>query len=461
MKPCIGLLISICCIQSAIAQSGPQPTDSRDRAARRERLVTFAAPWTSPYSVDPRYPFQLVNREGHHLFIVNKTAWAYFGCKDPAGFLDRAKAQGINVIRVALEGQPYFKELGIELWPWGGTRATPDWAAFNEEYWNRVEQRVRLAGEKGIGLDVCLYMALHPTAEQVDPQRAYWETALRRLGRYSNVLTWEIMNEYTANEAFQDAAGAFFKERDPYRRPVCSSDGTTEDALWPNKPWMDFALNHTCTSSSPRHDLRDWYLALARNTRAHGKPAFCNESGREKRHGNDDGVHRRKQGWLWCAAGCFWTYHSWEGCEGIDDANYRGPGREFMKPMADFFQSTPFWRLAPNETVFRVESREGRRDRDLIATALAEPNRASALAYVCTPRTGARSTSATALLRLTNGPYRLTFLAPADLSVIETRNLASPGLHQPVAIRLPDFIDDLAVKIERFNEAGRTRLPGD
>ena len=55
-------------------------------------------------------------------------------------------------------------------------------------------------------------------------------------------------------------------------------------------------LAHTCTSSTERHDLKDWYLALARNTRSYGKPAFCNESGREKRHGNNDGVHRRKQG---------------------------------------------------------------------------------------------------------------------------------------------------------------------
>jgi hypothetical protein len=73
----------------------------------------------------------------------------------------------------------------------------------------------------------------------------------------------------------------------------------------------------------------------------HGKPAFNNETGREKRHRNDDGVHRRKQGWLWNAHGAFWTWHSWEGCEGIDDAAYRGPGAEFNKPMSDFFQSLP------------------------------------------------------------------------------------------------------------------------
>ncbi len=103
------------------------------------------------------------------------------------------------------------------------------------------------------------------------------------------------------NEAFPQAVGEYFRANDPHGRPVCTSDGTTDDAAWPDRTWIDLAINHTCTSSSnERHDLRDWYLALARNTRSHGKPAWCNESGRENRRGNNDGVHRRKQGWLWC-----------------------------------------------------------------------------------------------------------------------------------------------------------------
>jgi len=416
--------------------------DANDPAPYHEPLVAFDAPWTSPHTIDPRRPFHLINRDGRHLFIVNKTAWAYFGCKDPAGFLDRARAQGINVIRVALEGRPYFKELNIELWPWGGTREKPDWSIFNDAYWEEVERRVRLAGEKGIGLDIVLNTELHPESRDIDAQRPYWEETLRRLGKYANVLTWEIANEYTANEAFQDAAGAFFKARDPYGRPVCTSDGTTDDAVWPDKPWIDLAINHTCTSS--RHDLRDWYLALARNTRAHGKPAFCNESGREKRHGNDDGVHRRKQGWLWCAAGGFWTYHSWEGCEGIDDPDYRGPGQEFMKPLADFFQALPFWTLEPNYTSLRLE------DPALISAALADAARSTVVAYVCAPRTGASVAGAAASLRLPEGRYRLAFLAPANLAAIETRELRSPGTHEALPAPLPEFTDDLVLRVERI-----------
>ena len=52
-------------------------------------LVSFPETWTSPYRVDPNYPFHLINAEGKHLFILNKTAWLYFGCKSPEGVLDR------------------------------------------------------------------------------------------------------------------------------------------------------------------------------------------------------------------------------------------------------------------------------------------------------------------------------------------------------------------------------------
>jgi hypothetical protein len=417
-------------------------------------LVRFESPWTSPFRVDPERPHQLVNREGEHLFILNKTAWAYFACDDPQGVLDRARSQGVNMLRVALEGAPYFDVLGLDLWPWGGTRDDPDWTTFNDAYWDEVERRVRLAGESGIGLDVVLYMKLRPGVEDVEQQRPYWREALRRLGRYANVFTWEITNEYVRNEAFQDEAGTFFKRSDPWQRPVCTSDGTTDDAVWPDKPWIDLAINHTCTSSTPRHDLGDWYLALARNTRSHGKPAFCNESGRETRHRNDDGVHRRKQGWIWSAAGGFWTWHSWDGCEGINDLEYRAPGEEFLKPMADFFRAVPFWRMNPNFTVCVAE------DPSLVQATLSTPGRDFVLAYFCTRESGCSVSGAKARLRLPNGRYRVRFHNPADGSVLESKEHTAGGLRTAEENAVPSFTDDVVVTLERTRTDERTVVPG-
>jgi hypothetical protein len=428
--------------------------DARDPSLCHQSLVVFDPPWSSPYRVDPAWPHHLVNGQGEHLYVVNKTAWAYFACRNPTGVLERARAQGVNVLRVALEGAPYRDHLGLDMWPWGGTRGEPDWACWNEPYWERVEERLRLAGQAGVGLDVVLYFTLHPAADQIVPQRAYWEQVLRRLGRYANLLTWEIANEYTANEAFQDAAGAYLAFRDPHSRPVCTSAGTTDDAIWPHKPWMGLAINHTCTSSTEDHDLRAWYLAVAANTRAHGKPAFCNESGREGRHHNDDGVHRRKQGWLWCAAGGFWTWHSWDGCEGIDEVDDHAPGQEFLKPMADFFRSLPFWRLAPNHTALSV------RDRGLVSAVLAEADRATVVGYLCTPGSGQRIEAATAKLRLPDGAYRIVYVRPADLSLVDARTFSSPGLRDPIEIDLPAFVDDLAIHITCLEQRARTAMPG-
>ncbi len=351
------------------------------------------------------------------------------------------------MIRVALEGTPYYQTLGIDLWPWGGTRKEPDYASFNERYWSEVERRTRLAGEKGIGLDVVLYFTLHPGNRAADIHKAYWQQALDRLGRYANVFLWEIENENLGEPDFQDAAGTFFGERDPYRRPVCTSAGTTNNAAWPDKSWVSVAINHSCTGSNlsggsddkAKHTLDGWYLTVARNTRSHGKPAFCNESGREKRHRNDDGVHRRKQGWLWCTAGAYWTWHSWDGCEGIDDANYRAPGAEFVEPMARFFRSIPFFTLQPCGGLVK-----GAPDR-VIHTALANAEKTLSVVYLCVERTGGRVENASLEFAIPVGDYRAKVLDPGTLELIATAELEAGN-----RLALPAFCDDLVVVVERI-----------
>jgi len=446
-KPLVVMAVMVCLglvFQNSVVCSAANSDILSHRVENDAAMVSFLQPWTSPYHVDSKYPFHLVNSEGRHLFILNKTAWLYFGCKHPEAVLDRAVEQGVNVIRVSLEGRYYYETVGIELWPWGGTRNNPVWSEFNQEYWDEVERRIQLAGKKGIGFDIVLYCSLKPSSKQIESQRPYWAYALKRLGKYANILTWEIANEYIRNEDFQKSVAAFFHENDPYNRPVCTSAGTTDNAAWPDRPWLDLAVNHTCTSSSERHDLKDWYLALARNTRSHGKPAFCNESGREKRHGNNDGIHRRKQGWLWCTVGCFWTWHSWDGCEGIDYMDYTAPGQEFLKAMADFFRGLPFWQMSPNYTALTANQP------DVVWTTLAKPDRSVVIMYLCTRTTGRTIETASAQVRLPTGSYRITYLRPANLAVIKTQEYRSRGLNKTDQITLPDFTDDLIVTVRRI-----------
>ena len=140
-----------------------------------KKSLSFSPIYTSVYKVDPVYPNQLVNAQGKHLFLLNRTAWTYFACSYPENVLKTAKAQGATIIRVAMEGTPYKKVLNYDLWPWGGTREKPDYSKINEPYWTEVENRIRLAGENGIGINFTLYFTLEPTKADIQAHQFYWK----------------------------------------------------------------------------------------------------------------------------------------------------------------------------------------------------------------------------------------------------------------------------------------------
>ena len=433
----------------------------------KAQVVSFAPPWDSHYTVDAVYPHYLSNGNGRYIFILNKTAWAYFACKNPEGYLEKAQEEGITTIRVVLEGRPYYDVLGWEQWPWGGTRNNPDYATINVKYWDEMEKRIRLAGEMGIGIVLTLYNELVFDESMIDSQKFFWDTVIERLAKYTNILTWEIHNEYIGNEKFQAAAANYLKKKDPYKRPVCSSDGTTDNAAGVHFDWMDLAIVHTCTGSTPlsidniaklnenggTHHLRDWYQAVARNTRSHNKPAFNSESGREKRHRNDDPVHRRKQGWIFNASGCFWTHHSWDGCEGIDDMEYKAPGSEFLSNMRQFFESIPFWTLAPDYTVVQNLSP------NLLFSTMSDPQRNHTISYICTLLTGGKSMSEKFQLRLPDGHYCISFISPISLETIKKTYITSKSLGLITNIDIPDFVDDILIHITLVEEKEKTLMP--
>ena len=263
------------------------------------------------------------------------------------------------------------------------------------------------------------------------------------------------MNEEISNEEFQDSIAAYVKQNDPFGHLIISSDGTTEDALWPHKDWMSLALVHTCTGNQPAYDLEHWYLNIARNTRQYGKPAFNNESGREKRHKNDDPVFRRKQGWIFANSGCFWTWHSWDGCEGINDSTYFADGWQYVRPMKDYYESLPFWKLEPNYTICRFSN-----DKDLVYNILATPNREVSVIYTALRQTGALADANQAYIRLRNGAYGIRFINPSDMSVIDTMQLASRGLRSETEITIPSFRDDLIIEILLKTSEVKTLIEG-
>jgi len=421
---------------------------------RRETCTVSPERWVSPYCVDTEYPYHLVNDQGRHLFILGKTAWTYFVCKDPEGVCRRAKEQGVTVLRVTLNGAPYYDVLGHDCWPWRGSSAVPDYSGIDTLYFEEVCRRARLACSYGLGLDVVLYMRKPlPSVGDIGRERIYWEHVLATVGREPNAFCWEIANETLSEYGFQEVVGTYFASEDPWNRPVCTSDGTTDYVAWPHAPFIDLAINHTCTG---RRSLDAWYRAVAMNARMHGKPAWCNESGREVRHRNDDGVHRRKQGWVWYASGCYWTHHSWDGCEGIDDSAYRAPGQEFLSPMAGFWQSLDWWRLSP---CFSLIMDKGEVP---LAYALQSPvpERDLAVIYMVTEETGRKVVATSLDLLLLEGEYSLTYYQPASGAVLTTSAVSGQGLDRATRVPVPAFRDDLALVIRRQSHGEREIMSG-
>lgn len=419
-------------------------------------------PWTRFTGVDPTHPHHFSYDDGSPLFLFNKTAWHYFSAQDPKITLDRANRLGASVIRVALEGNLYYEELGMDAWPWGGTRENPDFTTFNEPYWDQVDARIELAAAHGLGLNLTLFTKLklpdEPASfEQVCP---YLDRVIARLAPHPNIFCWEVHNEYARNPDFQARVGRYLKTHDPHHRPVISSDGTTDFPLWPHADWMDMALVHHCTGNQSSYDLRDWYLAIARNLRVFTKPGFNNETGRERRHHNDDPVHRRKQLWIAAAAGTYTTWHSWDGCEGIDNSEYQAPGEEFVRPFVDWWSAQDYWRVDPVFSTVVLPADHPLHD-ELIPVALASPDRDLILVYLFTRSSEIEVKDTQLQIRVPDGVYQTEFFNPASGQAIHTsQTFESKGLRLQHPVPLPTFTDDLALRLRRISDRTRTIIQG-
>ncbi len=433
-------------------------------------LITFPAlliaapitPWDSFVTIDPLYRAHFQTADGARPFVFCKTAWHYFSSKRPEVSLHRANKLGANVLRVGLECAYYHKVIGLDAWPWGGTRAAPDFGTFNEGYWDEVDRRLSMAASHGIAVNLTLFTSLHlpDRRESFDLVRPYLDRVLQRLGRHPNIFCWEVHNEHVANPLFQRLVGEYLKAKDPHRRPVISSNGTTDYPLWPHATWMDMAVAHHCTGVQPQYDLRDWYLAIARNLRGYGKPGFVNEAGREKRHQNDDPVHRRKQLWLQAAAGIYTNWHSWDGCEGIDDPDHVAPGENYAAVFARWWAAQAFWRLAPDFSAIQVPAAASWSD-EVVAVTLAGDSRDVLLSYLFTRTGGSLISDGKLRVRLPAGDYRLEFFEPASGQPLgEPRVHVAPHLRDTLDLALPTFRDDLALRLTRVLTRDQTAIPG-
>ena len=131
-----------------------------------------------------------------------------------------------------------------------------------------------------------------------------------------------------------------------------------------------------------------------------------------------------------------------------------------MQPFTRWWSAQEFWRVDPVFSVLQLPADDPRRD-ELVPVALTSPNRDLVLAYLFTRSKATRVEGGRINLRLPNGSYRIEFFRPSDGSPLgEPRMEESPGLRRQFSVPLPDFADDLALRVVRTVTKGKTLIPG-
>ncbi|NOZ28419.1 MAG: DUF4038 domain-containing protein [Chloroflexi bacterium] len=394
--------------------------------------------------VDPAYPYHFLREGGERPFLVSKTAWLLAVANHALTFIDQAAERGFTCVRFALETNAFFSEVGKEVWPWAGVRAVPDFTRFNVRLWQRMEEIIRRAMLRGVLVEPVIFcqMRRESMAPIPDPEmERYWSYLLARLAAFPNILAWELFDEWDGNRPYQAYMARYLRFHDPYDHLICTSFPATGDAAWPEEEWLDIAVNHCSASSDPeRHSLDRHYRRIALRVHRYDKPAWCNQSGRERVHGNDDPVHRRKQAWVWNISGNYWSYHSWVGCEGIETLEM-GPGEEYYRHMRPFWEEhTRWWTMQPVE--------DGVLARPPVDFAYLLRSDEEAVIYLVNEYTGTASPAGRLVIAMPPGQYALAFYHPSD-----GRYRRVPGrlaaTSEGLSIDTIAFTDDLVVHVRR------------
>jgi hypothetical protein len=80
--------------------------------------------------------------------------------------------------------------------------------------------------------------------------------------------------------------------------------------------------------------------------------------------------------------------------------------------------------------------------------------------YCCTKKTGKKVENLNAFVRIKDGTYNITFLAPSDLKVLGETIFESKGLRGESEILLPSFQDDIIVLIKEKGARQKSLIEG-
>ncbi|MDO1447729.1 DUF5060 domain-containing protein [Rhodocytophaga aerolata] len=224
-----------------------------------------------PLRVDEENPWHFKREgSGEHFFWNSTTTYWMLGWKEDAviiNAIDRLAALKVNRIRVAINGrqddgsrwsEPMVKEsdkFTFMLNPWVAERPADldnpgfDVSRFNVSHWQKLDNLVRHARDKGIVVSLIFYVdgldhGCDPFKKanmgNADEQR-YYQYAVARYWAFENVM-WDVTNEYHLfrSEEWVEKMGTLLKAIDPAKHLI-SVHGHA-DFPFRKSPWVDVVL---------------------------------------------------------------------------------------------------------------------------------------------------------------------------------------------------------------------------
>ncbi len=189
---------------------------------------------------------------GEPCFILGDTMYNLFGVAycglDVEKVLKRRAQQGFNLIRARLQVSPFHPPQGYSdwqtrpAWPWGGSPQKPRFDQFNLEYFQVVDNVMRLAADLGIGFEMIMeaWGFEYPFNQRdvfiPEYEELWMRYLIARYDAFTSVYVWTLMNEY---EYYPDGdwrynpeadlwairTGEYVKRTAPHGHPVAVHNG--------------------------------------------------------------------------------------------------------------------------------------------------------------------------------------------------------------------------------------------
>ena len=406
-------------------------------------------------TADTEYPTRFKFTNGGYPFICSKTAWLIAGIPENTykGFIYKMLPRKENCLRFGIEFDYSIADPFIDVWPWAGSRSNPNYTRFDIDFWRNLESIIEYAAERDVYMECVLFTSLRTTLDWTHAER-YLDYFLARLACYPSIILFETNNEYNStidSKSYLKKMADYIHQNDPYGHLVAPAHRSTTDAALADEDWVDVAINHWAKKNM-KNKLSIIYDIATRITK-YDKPAWCDETARENRHDNNSSVHRRKQYWTWNMAGVYWSFHSWEGCEGIMDLQYNGPGHEYEPFIRPFWEKTEFWKMLPNNNLIRNDpptlyERCIASDEEIVIYMVNGPDDPGTLAVLPDNYTD----SGPIRVELPSGIFTAEFYNPANGQYYTDYKETDISGGQNVTLTFPTFNHDLVIYISKTRE---------